>query len=71
MARNPDPTDKRGVIFRLTPKGRTLYEDVLAKAIAKQRKVASLIGPENYCTLSECLDTLIAHYGAEDAAGGR
>ena len=71
VVRSPDPSDKRGAIFRLSAKGRTLYEGVLAKAIAKQRKVAALIGAENYRTMSECLDILIAHYGAEDGANGR
>jgi DNA-binding MarR family transcriptional regulator len=64
VAKKPDPSDKRGTLFRLTPKGRRLYEGVLAKAQAKQQAVAALIGPENYQIVSDCLDALIAHYGA-------
>ena len=64
VAKKPDPTDKRGTLFRLTPKGRRLYEGVLDKAQAKQQAVAALIGPANYHIVSECLDALIAHYGA-------
>jgi DNA-binding MarR family transcriptional regulator len=67
VAKKPDPTDKRGTLFRLTPKGRRLYEGVLSKAQAKQQSVAALIGAENYQRVSDCLDALIAHYGA--AAG--
>jgi DNA-binding MarR family transcriptional regulator len=63
VAKKPDPTDKRGTLFRLTPKGRRLYEAVLERAQTKQQTVASLIGPANYQLVSDCLDTLIAHYG--------
>jgi DNA-binding MarR family transcriptional regulator len=63
VAKKPDPSDKRGTLFRLTPKGRRLYEGVLAKAQQKQTAVAALIGPENYELVSKSLDTLIAHYG--------
>ena len=44
VAKKPDPTDKRGTLFRLTPKGRRLYEGVLARAQAKQETVAEVIG---------------------------
>ena len=64
VTKKPDPNDKRGTLFRLTPKGRRLYEGVLAKAQTKQLAVAELIGPANYRIVSECLDALIAHYGA-------
>ena len=64
VASKPDPSDKRGTLFRLTPKGRRLYEGVLAKAQRKQAAVAALIGPVNYARVSDCLDALIAHYGA-------
>ena len=68
VAKKPDPTDKRGTLFRLTPKGRRLYEGVLARAQAKQETVAEVIGPANYALVSDCLDRLIAHYGAPGAA---
>jgi DNA-binding MarR family transcriptional regulator len=68
VTKKPDPADKRGTLFRLTAKGRRLYESVLAKARAKQEAVAALIGPANYAVVSECLDTLIAHYGAPQTA---
>jgi DNA-binding MarR family transcriptional regulator len=67
VAKKPDPSDKRGTLFRLTPKGRRLYEGVLARAQAKQAAVAELIGPANYAVVSDCLDVLIAHYGAPGA----
>jgi DNA-binding MarR family transcriptional regulator len=68
VAKKPDPSDKRGTLFRLTPKGRRLYEGVLARAQAKQETVAEVIGPANYALVSDCLDALIAHYGAPGAA---
>ena len=67
VAKKPDPSDKRGTLFRLTPKGRRLYEGVLEHAQDKQEAVAALIGPANYRIVSECLDALIAHYGAPAA----
>ncbi|HEV8019888.1 MAG TPA: MarR family winged helix-turn-helix transcriptional regulator [Candidatus Lustribacter sp.] len=66
-AKKPDPSDKRGTLFRLTPKGRRFYESVLTRAQDKQEAVAALIGPANYGVVSACLDTLIAHYGAPGA----
>lgn len=63
VAKKPDPSDKRGTLFRLTPKGRRLYETVLTRAQDKQQTVADLIGPENYLLVGRCLDTLIAHFG--------
>jgi DNA-binding MarR family transcriptional regulator len=63
VAKKPDPNDLRGTLFRLTPKGRRLYERVLARAQPKQLAVAALIGVDNYLIASECLDILIAHYG--------
>ncbi len=71
VAKKPDPSDKRGTLFRLTPKGRRLYEGVLAKAQTKQQSVAALIGPANYRIVSECLDTLIVHYGAPKALSSK
>jgi DNA-binding MarR family transcriptional regulator len=68
VAKKPDPTDKRGMLFRLTPKGRRLYEGVLARAQTKQETVAEVIGPANYALVSDCLDALISHYGAPGAA---
>ena len=68
VAKKPDPSDKRGTLFRLTPKGRRLYEGVLARAQAKQETVAEVIGPANYALVSDCLDALISHYGAPGAA---
>jgi DNA-binding MarR family transcriptional regulator len=67
VARSPDHSDRRSAIFVLTPKGREMVEDVLRRAMIKQREVAILVGVERYRVLSECLDILIAHYGAEDA----
>jgi len=64
VAKKPDPNDKRGTLFRLTPKGRRLYEGVLARAQPKQQAVAALIGVANYDIVAECLDILIEHYGA-------
>jgi DNA-binding MarR family transcriptional regulator len=66
VAKKPDPNDKRGTLFRLTPKGRRLYEGVLAKAQPKQQAVAALIGVANYHLVAECLDILIAHYGTQE-----
>jgi DNA-binding MarR family transcriptional regulator len=66
VSKKPDPSDKRGTLFRLTPKGRRLYEGVRAKAQAKQTAVAEIIGPETYHTVSEALDALITHYGAQE-----
>lgn len=65
VAKKPDPNDRRSTLFRMTPKGRRTYESVLAKAQAKQQKVAELIGPANYALVGECLDILITHYGTD------
>jgi DNA-binding MarR family transcriptional regulator len=63
VAKRPDPGDKRGTLFRLTPKGRRLYEGVLGRAQHKQEAVADIIGRENYALICDSLDALIAKYG--------
>lgn len=60
-----DPGDRRGTIFRVSTKGRTVYERIIFHALDKQREVASLVGMKNYLILSECLDILINHYGEQ------
>jgi DNA-binding MarR family transcriptional regulator len=69
VAKKPDGRDRRSAIFTLTPQGREMVEGVLARAMIKQREVAGLIGAERHRILGECLDILIAHYGAEDGGG--
>jgi DNA-binding MarR family transcriptional regulator len=71
VQRCPDPRDRRGTRFALTPEGRALYEDVLARAAAKQREVAALIGADGYRQLSAWLDVLIAGYGDAPPEGAR
>jgi DNA-binding MarR family transcriptional regulator len=71
VAKRPDPVDKRGTLFRLTPKGRRLYEGVLRRAQGKQEAVADIIGRENYQIVSACIDALIAEYGTGGEAAQR
>lgn len=66
VAKKPDPGDRRSAIYTLTDDGRALYEDVLRRAMVKQREIASLVGPERYRVLNECLDLLIAQYGGDE-----
>jgi len=63
-----DPDDRRGTIFRLSAKGRGIYEQILFHAVGKQKEVASLVGAKNYRILSDCLDILIDHYGNQTSS---
>jgi DNA-binding MarR family transcriptional regulator len=61
-----DVRDRRGTLFKITPKGREIIEEVISLALGKQREVAKLVGAKNYRILSECLDILIDHYGGQE-----
>jgi DNA-binding MarR family transcriptional regulator len=68
VQRSPDARDRRGAIFRLTPRGSEVFEEVFRHARNKQREVAALIGEQNYRLLSECFDILITNYGEPEQA---
>ncbi len=41
IAREPDPTDRRGVLIRLTPRGRSLIDQAAVKHMANERRILS------------------------------
>ena len=60
VTREPDPTDGRARIIRLTAKGRRLEKTINAAAQAAELEVAELLGPREFSHLRHALEDLVA-----------
>ena len=58
IARKPDPTDRRGVLIRLTPKGRSLIDQAAVKHLANERRILSGLTPAEQRQLADLLRKL-------------
>jgi DNA-binding MarR family transcriptional regulator len=59
VERLPDPRDRRGVIVRLTPAGRSTVDDALAGLLARERALLADLGEHERTTLSDLLRKLV------------
>ena len=67
LTREPDPTDGRARIVRLTSKGRRLENVINAHAQAAEIEIAEHLGPRRFAQLQAAL-TEFAAYAARDGA---
>ncbi|MGH6656103.1 MAG: MarR family winged helix-turn-helix transcriptional regulator [Actinocrinis sp.] len=58
VVRNPDPADRRGVLVRLTPRGRELTDSALAGLLKNERELLSALSPDRLESLGDLLRTL-------------
>jgi DNA-binding MarR family transcriptional regulator len=58
VQRGPDPTDRRGVLVRLTAIGRDLTDSALAQLLEDERELLSALSPEGVEMLAGLLRTL-------------
>jgi DNA-binding MarR family transcriptional regulator len=58
IAREPDPTDRRGVLIRLTAKGRGLIDQAAVKHLANERRILSGLTPAEQRQLADLLRKL-------------
>ena len=60
VERHPDPTDRRGVIVRLTPQGMAVVDAALSDLLAHERELLGELTPEEQATLAGMLRRLNA-----------
>jgi DNA-binding MarR family transcriptional regulator len=58
VLRGPDPSDRRGVLVRLTASGRDLADSALAQLLKDERELLSALTPDGLSTLAGLLRTL-------------
>src|SRR3954453_13083009 len=59
LVREPDPSNRRARLVRLTPKGRRLQDTIRAQAQEAERQVAAIVGQRRFDQLQEALSILV------------
>lgn len=67
VTRRPDPGDRRGVIVRLTPRGKQLIERALPEHVANEEEILEALTPAEVRRLDRLLRLLLA--SLEDLRG--
>jgi DNA-binding MarR family transcriptional regulator len=64
IERRPDPSDRRGSLARLTPKGKTIIDRAIAKHVANEDRLLQTLKPAERRSLDKLLRALLAGLGA-------
>ena len=64
VTRLPDPTDRRGVLVRLTPTGRATVDGALARLLARERDFLAGLKPAEHVRLADLLRRLAVPFEA-------
>lgn len=67
VARRSSPTDRRGVLVRLTDVGRAVVDSALADLLEHERAILTDLTPQECAQLSGLLRILVSRFDAEDA----
>jgi DNA-binding MarR family transcriptional regulator len=68
LVREPDPSNRRARLVRLTPKGRGLQHTIRAQAEEAERQVAAIVGQRRFDHLQEALAVLVREITGSGAA---
>ena len=60
VERRPDPADRRGVLVRLTPRGREVVDRALADHVANEERLLGTLGASDRRALDNLLRKLLA-----------
>jgi DNA-binding MarR family transcriptional regulator len=60
VERSPSPSDRRGVLVRLTPKGFEVIEQAVGEGLAEQKRLLSRLSAEKRRQLDELLREVLA-----------
>jgi DNA-binding MarR family transcriptional regulator len=67
LVREPDPTNRRARLVRLTPKGQGLQEVIRRQAQDAERHIAEILGDRRFKQLKQALAILVDEINAGDA----
>ncbi|NHR03696.1 MarR family transcriptional regulator [Chromobacterium haemolyticum] len=59
VTRSPDPTDRRGVIVTLTPKGFEVIEDAVGNHLSAEAELIEMLDTEERATLARLLKKML------------
>ncbi len=62
VERSPDPEDRRGVIVRLTPEGKTAVDGAFEALLEAERLLLADLGPRDRARLAALLRTLLTPF---------
>jgi DNA-binding MarR family transcriptional regulator len=65
VEREPDPTDRRGVIVRLTPAGMAVVDAALSHLLAHEHELLAELGPRERDDLAGLLRRLLRPFERE------
>lgn len=65
IRRELDPTDRRGIVVVLTPKGRMLVEKIAEEHLANERELLAPLSPKERTALAGLLKKLLLAYEGE------
>ena len=64
VSRRPDPSDRRGVIVRLTPEGQRAVDDAMADLLERERHLLGELTPQDRDNLAGMLRRLLSPFEA-------
>ena len=67
VERRPDPSDRRGVLVRLTPKGKTVIDKAVEAHVTNEERLLRSLGPADRRALDDLLRRLLADLEDGDA----
>jgi DNA-binding MarR family transcriptional regulator len=66
VRREPDPSDKRGVLVTLTDQGRSRVDAALDGLLARERALLAALSPEHRQQLADQMRILLAPFDAAE-----
>lgn len=68
LTREPDPSDGRARVVRLTPKGRRLERTINAQAQATEQRITGMLGPRSFRQVHQALEELADRVSLNDVS---
>jgi len=68
LLREPDPTNRRARLVRLTDKGWGLQNVIKAQALEAERQCAEILGPRRFAELKKALDVLVEQITGDESS---
>ncbi len=63
-----DPLDRRSVRYKVTPKGKAMFQSIFALRKAENQAVVDLLTPHQSRVFLECLDLLMAKFAHDETS---